>query len=204
SDASLHDRANAQPAEGRQGRQATARLDHRQRPRSIQPAALMPILPTLSGAQVVALPARRAAPRSDARPLGTLHALHARARARAGGVVMTISVNGQPAESALQSQTARDVLLDVRNVKKYFPIHRGLLRKVVGHVRAVEDVSFQIHEGETLGLVGESGCGKTTTGRLVLRATAPTSGQIKFRYQNDLVDLTPLSRRQLKPIRPDM
>jgi len=117
---------------------------------------------------------------------------------------MTISVNGQPAASPVQPPVARDILLDVRNVKKYFPIHRGLLRKVVGHVRAVEDVSFQIQEGETLGLVGESGCGKTTTGRIVLRAYPPTSGQVLFRHEGQLIDLTPLSRPQLKPIRRDM
>jgi len=117
-------------------------------------------------------------------------------------------VNGQTpdttAEATLGPSNGHELLLDVRNVKKYFPIHRGLLRKVVGHVRAVEDVSFQIKEGETLGLVGESGCGKTTTGRLILRAMPPTSGQILFRHEDRMVDLTPLSRRQLKPIRRDM
>ncbi|MFN8632475.1 MAG: dipeptide ABC transporter ATP-binding protein [Chloroflexota bacterium] len=98
----------------------------------------------------------------------------------------------------------RQLLLDVRDVKKYFPIQRGLFRRVVGNVKAVDGVSFQIDEGETLGLVGESGCGKTTTGRLVLRAMPPTSGEIWFRYQDDMVNLTPMSRRQLKPIRRDM
>jgi peptide/nickel transport system ATP-binding protein len=117
---------------------------------------------------------------------------------------MSTTVNGLQSQEASAAETTRELLLDVRNVKKYFPIQRGLLRKVVGHVKAVEDVSFQIREGETLGLVGESGCGKTTTGRLILRATPPTSGQILFRYQDKMVDLTPMSRRQLKPIRRDM
>ena len=121
---------------------------------------------------------------------------------------MSTTVNGLQSEAApgltTVPVTERPILLDVKGLKKYFPIQRGLLRRVVGQVKAVEDVSFQIREGETLGLVGESGCGKTTTGRLVLRATPPTSGQILFRYQNDLLDLTPLSRRQLKPIRRDM
>jgi peptide/nickel transport system ATP-binding protein len=96
------------------------------------------------------------------------------------------------------------LLLDVRDVKKHFPIQRGLLRRTIGYVKAVDGVSFQIQEGETLGLVGESGCGKTTTGRLVLRATKPTAGEIWFRHQGELRDLTPMSRRQLKPIRRDM
>jgi peptide/nickel transport system ATP-binding protein len=117
---------------------------------------------------------------------------------------VSAAVNGIQPTPATGPIESRPILLDVQGLKKYFPIQRGLLRRVVGHVKAVEDVSFQIHEGETLGLVGESGCGKTTTGRLVLRATPPTSGQIRFRFQNDLVDLTPLSRRQLKPIRRDM
>ena len=67
------------------------------------------------------------------------------------------------------------------NLKKFYPIRRGLLRKVVGQVRAVDDVSFDLRRGETLALVGESGCGKTTTSRCILRAITPTAGEILFR-----------------------
>ncbi len=97
-----------------------------------------------------------------------------------------------------------NVLLSVRDLKKYFPIQRGLLRRTVGDVKAVDGVSFDLHSGETLGLVGESGCGKTTTGRLILRAMQPTEGQVQLRHDDTLVDLTRLSRRQLKPYRKDM
>ena len=96
------------------------------------------------------------------------------------------------------------MLLEVRDLKKYFPIQRGLLRRVVGQVKAVDGVSFQIREGETLGLVGESGSGKTTTGRLILRASQPTSGEVFFRHEGAMVDLTPLSRRALKPFRKEL
>ncbi|CAG0933756.1 Oligopeptide transport ATP-binding protein OppF [Thermoflexales bacterium] len=94
-------------------------------------------------------------------------------------------------------------LLEVKHLRKYFPIQTGgLRRKVVGQVRAVDDVSFFINEGETLGLVGESGCGKTTASRCVLRAYTPTSGEMLFRNADDsLVDLALLSRRGLRPIR---
>jgi len=97
------------------------------------------------------------------------------------------------------------VLLEVKNLYKYFPIQKGLIRRVVGQVRAVDDVSFVIREGETLGLVGESGCGKTTTARCILRAMAPTGGQMLFRTSDGtVVDLAPLSRGQLRPLRPQM
>ncbi len=96
-------------------------------------------------------------------------------------------------------------LLEVRRLRKFFPIHKGFARRVVGHVRAVDDVSFVIHEGETLGLVGESGCGKTTTSRCVLRAMAPTSGEILFRAADGrVVDLASLSRHELRPLRPQI
>ena len=96
-------------------------------------------------------------------------------------------------------------LLEVRRLAKFFPIRRGFGRRVVGHVRAVDDVSFVIREGETLGLVGESGCGKTTTARCILRAVAPTSGEILFATRGGgVVDLAPLSREALRPLRADM
>ena len=73
-----------------------------------------------------------------------------------------------------------NTLLDVRDLKMHFPIRRGLLKSVVGHVRAVDGVNFTIRKGETLGLVGESGCGKTTAGRCVVRAYAPSHGEIRY------------------------
>jgi oligopeptide/dipeptide ABC transporter ATP-binding protein len=78
------------------------------------------------------------------------------------------------------------------------------MRKVVGHVKAVDGVSFTIREGETVGLVGESGSGKTTTGRLILRANEPTGGRVLFRHKGSMVDLTLLSRRAMKPYRKEL
>ena len=96
-------------------------------------------------------------------------------------------------------------LLDVRGLRKFFPIAKGVFRRIVGHVRAVDDVSFTVREGETLGLVGESGCGKTTTSRCILRAIDPTSGQVLYRTRgNEVVDLAPMSRAELAPLRRDI
>lgn len=92
------------------------------------------------------------------------------------------------------------VLLDVQHLKTYFPIKGGVVRKTVGYVHAVEDVSFQIHEQETFGLVGESGCGKSTTGRSILRLIEPTGGAITF----DGVDLHNLDKESLRRKRRDM
>jgi peptide/nickel transport system ATP-binding protein len=78
------------------------------------------------------------------------------------------------------TQSLNDTILDVRNLKMYFPVTRGLLRRKVADVKAVDDISFKLKRGETLGLVGESGCGKTTTGRCVLRVYRATEGQILF------------------------
>lgn len=98
----------------------------------------------------------------------------------------------------------QDILLDVKDLKKYFPIHRGVLKRVVGYVKAVDGVSFSIRNGETLGLVGESGCGKTTVGRMIMGAYRPTSGEIWFTPPNgepsvDLAAIDPKRMRQLRP-----
>jgi peptide/nickel transport system ATP-binding protein len=71
----------------------------------------------------------------------------------------------------------RQPLLDVQNLKVYFPIRKGVFLRVVGHVKAVDDISFRVYRGQTLGLVGESGCGKTTTGRAILRLIEPPTGR---------------------------
>jgi peptide/nickel transport system ATP-binding protein len=93
-------------------------------------------------------------------------------------------------------------LLEVNGLKKFYPIRKGFLRHTVGHVRAVDDVSFQIRTGETLSLVGESGCGKTTLSRCILRAIDPTAGSIKFRTKaGGVVDLARLRRPELRPLR---
>jgi peptide/nickel transport system ATP-binding protein len=107
---------------------------------------------------------------------------------------------------AAESRVASaDPLLNVRHLRKFFPIQKGFSRRVVAEVRAVDDVSFEVREGETLGLVGESGCGKTTTARCILRAMAPSSGEILFRTRaGAVVDLAQLSRKQLRPLRPEM
>ena len=95
-------------------------------------------------------------------------------------------------------------LLEVRGVKKYFPIEAGLLRRVVGHVRAVDHVSLSISRGRTLGLVGESGSGKTTLGRCVLRAIDLTAGEILFHHEGKTTDLAQLSRRRMREFRKHM
>jgi oligopeptide/dipeptide ABC transporter ATP-binding protein len=91
-------------------------------------------------------------------------------------------------------------LVEVSGLRKYFPVRGGLLGGVVAQVRAVEDVSFTINKGETLGLVGESGCGKTTVGRLLLRLLEPTAGSVRFAGRN----LLELDRKQLRSLRPRM
>ncbi len=91
-------------------------------------------------------------------------------------------------------------LIKVQNLKKYFPVRAGLLQRVVAHVQAVDDVSFVVREGETLGLVGESGCGKTTVGRTMLRLIEPTAGAVEFDGQ----DVLKLRGNDLKKMRRNM
>jgi peptide/nickel transport system ATP-binding protein len=95
---------------------------------------------------------------------------------------------------------ASDPLVEVEQLTKRFPVNRGLLQRKVAEVHAVEDVSFTIARGETLGLVGESGCGKSTTARLILRLLDPTSGTVRI----DGRDITQLSRRDMRPLRREM
>ena len=96
-------------------------------------------------------------------------------------------------------------LLDVRGLVKYFPIKRGFFRRTVGTVKAVDDISFDIREGETLSLVGESGCGKSTTARSIIRAYEPTAGEILFKTEDgDSIDLAQLSLVEMRPIRRQM
>ncbi len=93
-----------------------------------------------------------------------------------------------------------ETLLQVSHLKKYFPIKRGILQRTVGHVKAVDDVSFSVRKGETLGVVGESGCGKSTTGRSILRLIEPTAGEVLFQGK----DLTKLSRSAMRELRQKM
>ena len=98
-----------------------------------------------------------------------------------------------------------DRLLDVRSLTKFFPVKKGLLRREVATIRAVDDVSFHIDEGETLGLVGESGCGKTTTARCIMRAIEPTSGQMMFRTgEGPVTDIATLPKKDLLEVRPEI
>ena len=90
-----------------------------------------------------------------------------------------------------------EAILEVKDLKMYFPVTRGLLRKKVADVKAIDGVNFTLRKGETLGLVGESGCGKTTVGRCIVRFYKPTSGQILFNGE----DLSPLSEKKIRPYR---
>jgi oligopeptide/dipeptide ABC transporter ATP-binding protein len=114
------------------------------------------------------------------------------------------TVTNSDIERAPESSGAsvgNETLLEVRDLKKYFPVKSGgVIRRTVAHVQAVDGVSFTLNKGQSLGLVGESGCGKTTTGRLITRLYDPTAGEINF----EGTDIGPLTRRQMMPIRSEI
>ena len=95
---------------------------------------------------------------------------------------------------------AKKELLKVEGLKQYFPIKGGMLGRTVNHVKAVDDISFAVYEGETVSIVGESGCGKSTTGRAILRLEEPTEGRVLF----ENVDLTSLSKKEMRRQRKDL
>ncbi|MBE0697325.1 MAG: ATP-binding cassette domain-containing protein [Anaerolineaceae bacterium] len=106
---------------------------------------------------------------------------------------------------------SNDILMEVKNLRKYFPISKGILQRVIGQVKAVDDVSFYVRTGETLGLVGESGCGKTTTGRCLNRLYEPTGGKIMFRTSSlsadgaeKFVNIMDLQPQEVKAVRQEI
>ncbi|HEV7718792.1 MAG TPA: oligopeptide/dipeptide ABC transporter ATP-binding protein [Arsenicitalea sp.] len=104
--------------------------------------------------------------------------------------------------ATLQAATAQLPLLEVEDLKVHFPVQRGLLRRTVGHVKAVDGVSFSVMPGDSLGLVGESGCGKTTTGRSLLRIYEPTAGSVRYRKADgEVIDVLSANRSDLKRVR---
>lgn len=97
-------------------------------------------------------------------------------------------------------EISNEIILKAANIKKYFPIKKGLLLKTVGHVKAVDDITLEVRKGETIGLVGESGCGKSTFGRTLIRLYEPTAGDIEFEGENFLK----VSGRSLRTLRKDI
>lgn len=124
--------------------------------------------------------------------------------AQAAAARVEPTANLQPAEPAIgtkpQAATESDALIQIRNLKVWFPVRKGLLRRVVDHIKAVDDVSLDIPRGEIVALVGESGCGKTTLGRAVLQLEPPTEGSIKIAGR----ELVGLSAKELRPLRRQM
>ncbi len=116
-----------------------------------------------------------------------------------------MDTNSTLQENAIVSNKQPDLLLEVKNVKKYFPIPGGLFSPPKGQVKAVDDVSIKLAHGEVLGLVGESGCGKTTLGRVIVRLYEPLAGEILFQASDGkVIDLAKLSRNEIIPYRRDI
>src|SRR5215467_7501222 len=114
---------------------------------------------------------------------------------------LLLMASAAPAAPTAAKSGNKEVLVSVRNLKKHFPITSGIIfQRQVGAVKAVDDVSFDVFKGETLGLVGESGCGKSTTGRTVLQLYRPTAGSVSF----DGTELTKLKGEELRKMRRKM
>jgi peptide/nickel transport system ATP-binding protein len=121
----------------------------------------------------------------------------ARCHLREQGPAPMRTVEKAPGEGTVRQQGSSGVLLEARDLKVHFPIRKGIFRRTVGHVRAVDGVSLELREGRTLALVGESGSGKTTAGKAILQLIAPTAGSVRFGNE----ELTALSRHELRPRR---
>ena len=102
------------------------------------------------------------------------------------------------------TKTQNENIVEVKNLKKYFPITAGIFQRVIGHIKAVDDVSFVIPRGKTVGLVGESGCGKTTISKCILRAVDPTSGEINLHTEGQINNVADMREKDLRPLRREM
>ena len=102
------------------------------------------------------------------------------------------------------TKTKNENIVEIKNLKKYYPITAGIFQRVIGHIKAVDDVSFVIPRGKTVGLVGESGCGKTTISKCILRAVDPTSGEIHLNTEDGSNNVADMREKDLRPLRRQM